>query len=95
MKLAAKILAMLAIMILCSNAVEAADSEKVFVARKHLVPPRMRRPFLPAPKFPQKEYYPRQTFRPKPHYLPQVPKPSYDNRGGKRKKFGPPQAPHR
>ncbi|MBR0261922.1 MAG: hypothetical protein IJQ85_09040 [Selenomonadaceae bacterium] len=86
MKIAAKILAGFAIIILFSSTVEAA---------RHIKPPFVRRTFLPPMRTPQKEYFPRQPFRPKPHYLPRVPKPTYDNRGGRRKNFGPPQAPHR
>ncbi|MBR0289760.1 MAG: hypothetical protein IJQ82_12350 [Selenomonadaceae bacterium] len=99
MKNAAKFLSALAIIIFFSSPVEASDlnfdSEKVFVKQKFVMPQRLRRPFLPPMRTPQKDYVPRQPFRPKPHFLPHFPKPTYDNRGGKRKNFGPPQSPQR
>ena len=99
MKHMAGILATFAIIILLSGSVEAEElkiySGKNFVEQKYVVPPRLRRPLLPPVRTPQKEYFPRQSFRPKPRYLPRVPKPTYDNRGGKRKNFGPPQTPRR
>ncbi|MBE8950574.1 MAG: hypothetical protein SR3Q1_08250 [Quinella sp. 3Q1] len=87
------ILAAFAIVILLSSSVEAADLD--FVEQKHVAPPRLHRPFLPPMKTPQKDYVPRRSFRPTPHFSPHVPKPSNDNRGGKRKNFSPPRSPHR
>ena len=87
MKLAAKILAVMTAMILFTGTVEAAP--------KFITPPRLRQPFSPPLRTPPKEYFPRQPFRPKPHYTPHVPHPTRDTRGGKRKNFGPPPVPHR
>ena len=99
MKIAAKFLTALAIMILFASGVEAADlqvdSEKVFVARKILLPPRLRQPFPPSIRTPKKDYPSRVPLRPTPRHLPNLPKTTYDDRGGKRKNFGPPQAKHR
>ena len=99
MENAAKFLAVMAIIIFFVSPVEASDlkidSGKIFVEQKHVTPPKMRRPFLPPIRTPKKDYVPRQPIRPKPHFLPHVPKPTYDNRGGKRKNFGPPQSPQR
>ncbi|MBQ3336079.1 MAG: hypothetical protein IJG80_01600 [Selenomonadaceae bacterium] len=87
LKLAAKILAVMTVMILVAGTVEAAP--------KFITPPRLRQPFVPPLRPAPKEYFPRQPFRPKPHYTPHVPRPTWDNRGGKRKNFGPPPVPHR
>ena len=88
-----KFFAAFAVIIFLAGSVEAAEPN--FVAQKLVTPPRLRRPFLPPIRTPQKEYVPRQPFRPTPHYLPHVPKPSKDNRGGRRKNFGPPPVPRR
>ena len=99
MKFSAVILAALSTVIFFMNEVEAADikidSGKNFVEQKYVTPPRLRRPLLPPMRTPRKDFIPRQPRRPKPHYLPHVPKPTNDNRGGRRKNFGPPQNPHR
>ena len=57
-----------------------ADSGKVFVAKRFITPPRLRQPFVPFASTPKKTYPPRVPARPKPHYLPHVPKHTYDNR---------------
>ena len=90
----AKFLASLAIMILLTSSAQA-TSEKVLLAKRFITPPRMRQFFPPSTGAPRKEYFPRQSFRPTPRNLPRVPQPSNDNRGGKRKNFGPPQTPHK
>ena len=87
LKLTAKILAVIMVMMLVAGTVEAAP--------RFITPPRLRQPFVPPLKTPSKEYFPRQPFRPKPHYTPHVPRPTWDTRGGKRKNFGPPPVPHR
>ena len=88
-----------AIIIFFANSVEASDlkidSGKTFVEQKYVTPPRLRRPFLPPIRTSRKDYIPRQPFRPQSHYLPHVPTPTNDNRGGKRKNFGPPRMPCR
>lgn len=76
-----KFFAALTIIIFVSGGVEAAEIN--FVAKKFVLPSRVRQPFRPPIREPQKEYVPRRPFRPKPHYLPNVPKPSKDTRGGK------------
>lgn len=92
-------LSVIAMMILFAGSVEAADlnvdSGKVFIARRYVMPPRLRRPFLPTVNTPKKEYPSRVPARPKPHYTPHVPRTTYDDRGGRRKNFGPPRAPRR
>ena len=89
----------MAIIFLLAGSVEATDlsddSGKVFVAKRFVMPERLRKPFLPSIRTPKKTYPPRVPPRPKPHYLPHTPKPTYDNRGGRRKNFGPPRAPQR
>lgn len=99
MKNIATILAVLAVMIFFTGNVEAAyletDSGKNFVAHRYVTPPRMRQLFPPPERTPRKDYAPRRPFRPTPRYRPNVPKPTNDNRGGKRKNFGPPRAPQR
>ena len=76
-----KFFAALAIIIFVAGGVEAAELN--FVAKKFVIPSRVRQPFRLPIGTPQKEYFPRQPFRPKPRYLPNVPKPSKDTRGGK------------
>lgn len=66
------------------------DSQKVYVAKRFVMPERLRKPFLPSIDRPSKIYPPRVPSKPKPHYLPRTPKPSYDRRG----RYVP-QAPHR
>ena len=97
MKIVVKILTVLAIMIFFTGEVDAAqvDSEKVFVARRILLPPRLRQPLPSSIRTPRKDYPSRVPVRPTPRYLPNLPKSTYDNRGGKRKKFAPPQFRHR
>ena len=94
-----KILLAVVTIIFFANSVEASDlkidSGKIFAEQKYVTPPRLRLPFFPPIKTPRKDYIPRQPLRPKPHYLPHVPKPTNDNRGGKRKSFGPPRMPRR
>lgn len=93
------LLAILVMLFFFASNVEAADLntdlEKNFVAQRFVTPPRLRQPFLPSVNTPKKNYPPRVPYRPKPHYLPHVPKKTYDNRGGRRKNFGPPQASQR
>ena len=102
MKLVAKILTAFAVIILFAGEVDAADlqidSGKIFSEQKNLLPPRLRRPTLPRilpSRTPRKEYTPRLPIRPSPRHLPNLPKTTYDKRGGKSKKFSPPQVPHR
>ena len=89
----------LAMIIFLVGNVEAADLsidlEKVFIARRFVTPPRLHQPVVPSVNTPKKTYPPRVPRRPTPHYLPHVPKQTYDNRGGRRKNFGPPQSTHR
>ena len=98
MKTATTILTALVMMILFAGNVEAADlqsdSGKVFVEQRSLLPPRLRQPLIP-PRPPRKEYPPRLPVRPTPRHLPNLPKATHDKRGGTRKNFGPPQAPHK
>lgn len=98
MKTAAKILTALALMILFAGNVEAADlqidSGKAFVEQRSLLPPRLRQSLIPSSP-PRKEYAPRLPVRPTPRHLPNLPKATHDKRGGTRKNFGPPQAPHK
>ena len=77
MKLVAKILATLTVLMVLTTSVEATP--------KFIMPPRLRQPFVPPFRAPHKEYVPRQPFRPKPHYTPRVPQPTRDTRGGKYK----------
>ncbi|MBR2519121.1 MAG: hypothetical protein IKE46_04960 [Selenomonadaceae bacterium] len=70
---------------------------KIFVEQRSVVPPRLRRPFVPPinmgrrdPAKPAKVYPSRVPVRPTPRYLPSKPQPGRDNRG----RFVP-RAPHR
>ena len=103
MKLIVKILTALALVILFTGSAQAAelqvDSRKILVAQSNIVPRRHQR-FIPPINVPhrptaRKDYATRLPARPIPRYVPSKPQPSYDNRGGKRKNFGPPQAPRR
>jgi hypothetical protein len=93
MKNAAVISATLAILIFMTVEVDAAefkiDSGKNFVEQKRFIPP-IRIPHRDKDS-PEKFYTPRYPVRPKPRYTPSKPGPSRDNRGGGRRKFGPPQ----
>lgn len=102
MKIITKILTAFALIILLAGEVEASDlqidSEKIFVEQKRLIPPRLRKPQIPQippTRTPRKDYSPRLPVRPSPRHLPNLPKTTHDKRGGSRKNFNPPQAPHR
>ena len=89
MKIAAIILATLAILILSTGEVAA---EKVLIEQKRFnLPMKVPRRFTEPPK---EIYFRRYPPRPHPRYIPHYPKPSRDVRGGGRRKFAPPQAPN-
>ncbi|MBR1645672.1 MAG: hypothetical protein IJ685_02725 [Selenomonadaceae bacterium] len=76
--------------IIFADSVDAANlnvDEKIFVEQKSVVPPRLRRPFIPPINMgrdkvkPAKVYPSRVPVRPTPRYLPSKPQPSRDNRG--------------
>lgn len=93
MKKIAKLLAIIsavAIINFFAPEAHAADlhvDEKIFAEQKSVVPPRLRRPFVPPINMGRREVKPAKVWpsrvpvRPTPRYLPSKPTPSRDNRG--------------
>lgn len=93
MKKIAKLLAIISVVTIINffaHEAHAADLDvdgKIFVEQKSVVPPRLRRPFIPPINMGRREQKPAKVYpsrvpvRPTPRYLPSKPTPSHDNRG--------------